>query len=110
MATINPQTVSGGALTYTPASAGGDTVAFGSATRPIILIRNASAASITVTMTGVVPCNQGSLHNVPVTCAVGDTEIDPPAQVIDASGTATRGNVGLTYSATTSITVAAVSS
>lgn len=110
MATITPQTVSGGAVTYTAASAGGDTVAFGSATRPIILVRNASAASITVTLTGVVPCNFGSVHNVTVTCAVGDTEIAPPAQVIDASNTATRGNVSMTYSATTSITVAAVSS
>ena len=110
MATITPPATSAGPLTYAAASAGGDTIAFGTATRPVILIRNASGSSITVTMAGVNPCDQGSLHNVPVVCAVGDTEIDPPAQVIDASSTATRGNVNLTYSATASITVAAVSS
>lgn len=109
MATINPQTVSGGALTYAAASAGGDVVAFGTATRPIILIRNASGSSITVTLAGKLPCSQGSLHNVPITCAVGDTEIDPPQWVIDAAS-ATLGQVSLSYSATTSITVAAVSS
>jgi hypothetical protein len=110
VATITPPASSAGALTYTAASAGGDIIAFGTATRPVILVRNASAGSITVTMAGVNPCDQGGLHNVPIVCAVGDTEIDPPAQVIDSSGTATRGNVNLTYSSATSVTVAAVSS
>lgn len=108
MATINPQTVSGGAVTFTAASGGGDVVACGTATRPIILINNASGSSVSVTMAGKVPCSQGSLHSVVVPCPAGAiTEIDPPANVIDAA-TATYGQVSLTYSATTSVTVGAV--
>lgn len=106
MATLTPQTGSGNALTYASASAGGDTVAFGTGTnKPVILVRNASGSSITLTLAGVNPCNQGFTHNVTATCAVGDTEIVPPANTISSSG-----NVGLTYSASASITVAAVTS
>jgi hypothetical protein len=105
MATITPQTVSGGALTYAAASAGGDTVAFGSSTRPVILVRNASGSSVTVTLAGVNPCSQGFTHSVAYTCAVGDTEIDPPANTVAANG-----NVALTYSASASVTVAGVTS
>lgn len=110
MATINPQTGSGNTVTYASASAGGDVVAFGTATRPVILVRNASAGSITVTLSGVNPCSQGFTHTIAYPCAVGDTEIIPPAYTIDASNTATRGNVSVTYSASASVTVAAVSS
>lgn len=110
MATINPQTVSGGAVTFAAASVGGDVVAFGSATRPIILVNNASGSSVTVTLAAKQACSQGFLHNVAVTCPAGAvTEIDPPAQCID-SASATYGQVSLTYSASTSVTVGAVSS
>jgi hypothetical protein len=109
MATITPTTTSGSAITYAAASAGGDTVAFGAATRPIIVIRNASASPITVTLAGVIACSQGFVHNQVVTCPVGDTDIDPQANVISLTP-ATYGQVNLTYSATASITVGAISS
>jgi hypothetical protein len=109
MATITPATTSGSAITYTAASAGGDTVAFGSATRPIIVVRNASASPITVTLAGVIACSQNFLHNQVVTCPVGDTDIDPQNNVI-SQAPATYGQVTLTYSATASISVGAISS
>jgi hypothetical protein len=112
MATITPITTSGTALTYAAASAGGDTVAFGSTTNRHILVRNGSGSSITVTLTALSACNQGVLHNQVVTCPVGDTLIVPSSSVVDSGGTtpANRGNVALTYSATTSVTVAAAAS
>jgi hypothetical protein len=110
MATINPQTVSGGGVTFAAASAGGDVIAFGTATRPIILINNTSGSSINVTLAGKVPCNLGTLHSLVVPCPTAViTEIDPPQYTIDAA-TATSGQVSLTYSATTGLTVGAVTS
>lgn len=112
MATITPQS-SSGTITYTAASAGGDTVALGSATNaPRILVRNGGGSSINVTLTAVNPCSAGVLHNQVVACPVGDTAIVPNAFVIDTGNptAANKGNVAVTYSATTSVTVAAVAS
>lgn len=106
MATITPQSAAANAaVTYAAATTGGgDSIAMGTNTRVAFLVRNASGSSITVTFTGAVTCSQGSTHNVPVTCAVGDTAILVPAQAISP----TTGNATVTYSAVTSITVAAV--
>lgn len=104
MATITPTASSGNtALTYQAASAGGDTVATGTSQRTVLMVRNASGASINVTLTAVNACDQGFLHNVIVACAVGDTEIFIPPNCETSAG-----NCAVTYSATTSITVAAV--
>ena len=103
MATITPAAASAnGALAYTSASGGGDTIA-GCGQRTELLVRNASGGSINVTLTGVNPCSQGSLHNVVVACAVGDTAIFIPANCINASG-----QCAVSYSSATSVTVAAV--
>lgn len=110
MATLTPTAGASGQVTFAAASAGGDVVAFGTATRPVILVNNASGASVTVTLTAKQACNQGFLHNVAVACAAGQvTEILPPAQCIDTAS-ATFGQVSLTYSATASVTVGAVDS
>jgi hypothetical protein len=110
MATITPSNTSGGAVAFTAASAGGDTVALGSASRPVILVNNASGASVTVTLTAVNACSQNFLHNQSAACPAGTiTEIVPNGAVIDATP-ANRGNVLLAYSATTSVTVGAVAS
>jgi hypothetical protein len=104
MATIAAQAATtNAALTYAAATAGGDTIAGGSAQRTTLFVRNAGGASITTTLTAVNACSQGFLHNVVVTCAIGDTEIALPAAAQSAAG-----NYGLTYSAVTSVTVAAV--
>lgn len=110
MATITPQTGSGNALTFAAASVGGDTVAFGNATRPVILVKNGDTVSHTVTLAGMVTCSQGFTHAVAYPVAAGaQVEILPPANTIDPNA-ATRGNVNLTYDAVTLVTVAAVAS
>lgn len=110
MATITPATGSGNPITFTAASAGGDTVTFGSATRPLIQINNTSGSSVTVTLAGKITCNQGSLHNQTQACPTGQiTEIIPLPQTIDQAS-ATFGQVSLSYSATTGVTVGAYAS
>jgi hypothetical protein len=104
MATITPFAASANAaVTFAAASGGGDTIAVGSAQRCTFIVRNASGSSITATLAAVNACSQGVLHNVVVTCAIGDTDILIPASCITSTGTC-----GVTYSAVTSITVAAV--
>jgi len=103
MATITAQAAStNAALTYAAATSGGDTIAGGSAQRTTLFVRNAGS-SITLTITAVNACNQGFLHNVVVTCGVGDTEVALPASCETSTG-----SFGLTYSAVASVTVAAV--
>lgn len=110
MATITPANSSGAAVTFAAASAGGDTVALGSASRPVIFVNNTSGSSVTVTLAAVNACSQNFLHNQVVTCPTATiTEIVPSTAVIDATP-ANRGNVLLTYSAATSVTVGAVAS
>jgi len=104
MANIAAQAASANAaLAYAAAAAGGDTIAAGSAQRTTLLVKNASAATITLTIAAVNACSGGFLHNVVVSCLVGDTEIALPANCAT-----TAGNYGITYSAVTSVTVAAV--
>jgi len=105
MATITPVQAStaGAGVTYVAASGGGDTVATGGYSNVKFMVRNASAASITVTFTGVVQCSQGGTHNVVVTCPVGDTEITIPGQAVG-----TNGNAAVAYSSAASVTVAAI--
>ena len=110
MATITPTNTSGSAVPFAAASAGGDTVAFGNATRPVIFINNTSGSTVTVTLTAVNACSQNFLHNQIVSCPTATiTEIVPSQAVIDATA-ANRGNVLVTYSSSTSVTVGAVAS
>ena len=103
MATITAQaSTADAALTYSAAASGGDSIAGASAQRTTLFVRNAGS-SITLTLTAVNACNQGFLHNVAVTCAVGDTEIALPSNC-----QTTAGAYGVTYSSVTSVTVAAV--
>lgn len=107
MATITPVAVNtaGASLTLAAASGGGDTIATALAPRVVFVVRNAGGSSITVTLAGVVACSQGSTHNVVVTCPNGqDTDIVVPGQCVNPA----TGNVGVTYSAVTSVTVGAI--
>lgn len=106
MATITPvvDTAAGTAVTFAAATAGGDTVATGGNTSTKFTVRNASGSAVTTTIAGVVPCSQGAVHNTVVSCTAGvDTQIIIPPQCISP----TTGNAGITYSAVTSVTVAA---
>lgn len=107
MATITPTniTTAGQAITFVAASAGGDTIAGAGNTTIQFQVKNGGGASITVTFAGVTACDQGTVHTYPVTCAAGvDTDIVIPAKAINP----TTGNVAVTYSAVTSVTVAAL--
>ena len=109
MATITPTalTTAGVQPTFAAATGGGDTVAVGSNVyaKTTLIVRNGGASPITVTLTAVNACNQGSLHNVTVSCPNGqDTDIVLLPQVINL----TTGNVAVGYSAVTSVTVAAI--
>lgn len=107
MATITPAAIdtAGEAVTYVAASGGGDTVACGTSHTPTTLrVKNGAVSPITVTLTGVVPCSQGSTHNKTYTVAAGaESAIDVPAQCINP----TTGHCAVGYSAVTTVTVAA---
>jgi hypothetical protein len=110
MATITPVSINAGGtagaqLTFAAASVGGDTIAAAAGAK--LLVNNASGSSITVTFTGTLVCpwTNGTVHNVPVTVAAGKVETIPvPGQCVDA----TLLSCGVTYSAVTSVTVAAI--
>jgi hypothetical protein len=105
MATITPTAAAtaGGTVGYASASAGGDSVVVGTRSDVIFLVRNASGGSINVTFAGSLACSQGSTHNVVVACPVGDTKILVPPQSVAVD----TGIAAVTYSAVTSVTVAA---
>lgn len=104
MATITPVavTTAGAAVPKTAASVGGDSIH--NASGATLLVLNGSGSSITVTLTGVVPCSQGATHDKAFTVAAGaDEQIPVPAQCVDP----TTGFCAVTYSSVTTVTVAA---
>jgi hypothetical protein len=108
MAAVSIQTISsstGSQTTYSAASAGGDTVNASGFSGVVLRIKNGSGASVTATLAGAVACNVGVTHSLAVTCPAGsDTEAYIPAYCINP----TTGAVAITWSATTSVTFAAV--
>lgn len=105
MANITPvQVTSDGTavLTLAAAAGGGDTI-INATTSTVFVVNNGSGVSITVTLAGVTACNQGVVHNPQYTVAAGkQVPIPIPSQCLSASNT-----VGVTYSAVTTVTVAA---
>lgn len=107
MALLTTQAVSpsGTAITYSAASAGGDTC---EASADLELrVKNGSGASITVTVASPTPCNQGGTHPLSVAVAAGAEQAIgplPPQRFANPS----TGLVNITYSSATSVTVAAV--
>lgn len=106
--TLQTMTAAGLAPTTTAAGGSGDTVALASATddRTFLQVTNGGASSITVTITdpGLTPAGNAAT-NPAITVAASATKLIPlsPALV-----NASTGNVSISYSATTSVTVAAV--
>ena len=106
MAQLTVQKISqtGLAPAFAAAAAGGDTFANGG--RAILHVKNGGAGSINVTINSVKPCDQGFDHDVVVAVpAAGERIIGPfdPARFNDSSG-----NVSVTYSGVTTVTVAAL--
>lgn len=102
--TAQQVTLTGLDISFASASAGGDTAAC--ADRTVLLVRNASGSAVTVTI--ATPGTVSGLAIADVTHSVpdGTTAALPlyPASLLgDTSGVAT-----ITYSAATSVTVAAV--
>ena len=104
MALLSTQSLaSGGAVSYVAATAGGDTISARS-TGATLVVRNASAGPVTVTLAGVANCNQGFAHSQVVSAAIGDTEIPIPSWTVNG----TTGLASIAYSAVASVTVAAI--
>lgn len=106
--TVQVSGVAGTAIAFGAAAGGGDSFnnIGANAGRTVLLVKNGDASGKTVTINSQVPCNQGFDHDVAVTVAAGATEtIGPfdPARWNDSSGL-----VQVTYSAVTSVTVAAM--
>ena len=106
MATLTVQTSTADSPlvpSFVAASAGGDQVK--NSGRVVINVANGGASSITVTFTAQKACNQGFTHNASATVAAGATERIGPFDTYrfnDGSGL-----LNWTYSAVTSVTVAA---
>lgn len=108
MATLNIQnigSIAGNAVTYAPASAGGDRVAPGN--KVFLVVRNGSAAAITATIdaTGTAFNGQG-IPDTTVTIAAGAEKFIPIRT--EHYKSASDGLAGISYSAATSVTVAAI--
>lgn len=96
--------LTGTTVTFVAASAGGDTLTPAGGT--FLHVKNGGVASINVTVDSVRPCDQGSDHDLVVAVAAGAEKLIPvqdAARFANTSGLAT-----VTYSAVTSVTVAAV--
>ncbi|RJX18505.1 MAG: hypothetical protein C4570_06400 [Ammonifex sp.] len=106
MAQLTVQNIALAGLTpsYAAAAAGGDN--FTNDGRAFLHVKNGSASSINVTVDSAVPCNQGFDHDITVAVAAGaDKMIGPfdPERFNDSTG-----KVNVTYSAVTTVTVAAL--
>lgn len=107
MATLTLQQIglAGNVVSYTAAGGSGDVFSPGDHT--FLKVKNGSGSPITATVNSVQLCNQGFDHDLAVAVAAGaEVEIGPlPAGRFSQ----TDGLVHVSYSATTSVTVAVVS-
>lgn len=108
MATITPVTAAtaGAVLTFAAASGGGDSLVMGThAGHVALIVTNGGGSPITVTLTGVTVCSQGSAHNQVATVGAGVTRavLVQPNTVDPVTG-----NVAVGYSGVTTVTVAAL--
>lgn len=107
MATLSTQAVSlvGVGPTYSTASSGGDKVACGE--RTFLHIKNGSASSVTVTLTATATVRGQAVTNPTVSVpASADRFVGPITADLFAG--ATDGLCAVGYSATTTVTVAAL--
>lgn len=103
MAELSPQkaTLTGIAPTFSAASAGGDTIPNDG--RTALHVKNGSAGAITVIVDSVTACNQGFDHDASVSVPAGGERMIGPFDQ-GRFGTSTA----VSYSATASVTVAAL--
>jgi hypothetical protein len=103
--TVQSAKVSGQAVTFTAASATGDSFTNNGMT--LFKVKNGGVSSITVTINSQKQCNYGFDHDISVTVAAGEEKVIgtfPRERFSDDSN-----NVQITYSDVTSVTVCAIS-
>lgn len=103
MATLNVQkaSLSGLTVSMVAATAGGDT--FPNDGYTFLQVKNDDASEKTITIGAVRACNHGFMHDATVAIAAGDTKVIGPFPVERFGGTP-----DITYSAVTSVTIAAI--
>lgn len=106
MALLNVQRtgLAGLAPTFSGASVGGDS--FLNSGRTYLHVKNGGTAAITVTVNSQKPCNYGFDHDAVVSVPAGGEQIIGPFQQDRFNDQ--NGQVQITYSAVTSVTVAVV--
>ncbi len=107
MATLTVQTIVLAAITptYAAAAAGGD--AFANNGKTFFHVKNGGAGSINVTVNSQVNCDQGFDHDQVVAVANGAEKMIGPFPTNRFNDTSSPPLVQITYSAVTSVTVAA---
>ena len=103
--TVNQVSLTGVTVTPGAAAVGGDT--FLNNGKTVLEVTNGSGGSINVTIDSLVACNQGSDHDIVVAVANGVTKRIGPFDPSRFNNSA--GLTSVSYSAVTSVTVAAVS-
>jgi hypothetical protein len=108
LAQLTAQKISQSGLspTYSSAASGGET--FPNDGKTFFHVKNGDTTSKTVTIVAQNKCNQGFLHDLEVTVAASGEKIIGPFQVERFTNDA--GVAKVTYSAVTSVTVAALKS
>jgi hypothetical protein len=103
MAALTVQNVANTGLspTYSSVGVSGDT--FANDGRTIFRAVNAATAARTVTVDSPTSCNQGSAHDIAIVVAASDDQVAGPFDPARFGTTVT-----LTYSATASLTIAAL--
>lgn len=108
--TIHNVSEDGANVTFASASAGGD-AAFNDG-RTMLLINNGSGSSVTITVTAqttsVEKPDFGDLTKPNATCAVPAGETQPFGPFSPEAFNDSNGDIAITYSATTSVTIAAI--
>lgn len=76
--------------------------------REYLHVKNQNAGTVTVTITSVAQCNQGSTHNVVVSIPTGVERLIGPFAPSRFSDDANGGIATVTYSPTSSVTAALI--
>jgi len=91
--------------TFQAADAAGDQVPVGS--NRFLYVKNGGASEITVTLKSQKPCDQGTVHDIPVTVPAGEDRLIGFERDPDRFANS-NGRAKFSYSNVTSVTVAAL--
>ncbi|MBT2696345.1 hypothetical protein J7E79_02700 [Bacillus sp. ISL-40] len=105
MADINVQSISQAGITPSFVAASGAGDAFRNDGKSFLHIKNGGGSSITVTIDSVEKCNQGFDHDLTATITAGQDRILGPFEAKRFNDT--DGKLKVSYSAVTTVTVAA---